>query len=134
MCYRVAHENFKLPKSHICHQCDFRCTSKKDLRRHIETHEEKKPCPECGQKVRKLEAHIQTVHTPDEMKSQQCQDCGKGFFNLDELKKHRMNVHLKLRPYKCRYGCDVGYNDRSNRNQHEKRVHGKLFRIAKEEN
>ena len=50
-----------------------------------------------------------------------------------QLEIHRMNVHLKLRPHKCRYGCDISYNDTSNRNAHEKKTHGKLFTTAKEE-
>ena len=29
-----------------------------------------------------------------------------------DIKKHVMNVHLKERPYKCRYGCEVGKLDR----------------------
>ena len=48
-----------------------------------------------------------------------------------------MNVHLKLRPYKCRFGCDFGYNDFSNRNAHEKKKHGgryeELFPDRKED-
>ena len=44
-----------------------------------------------------------------------------------------MNVHLKLRPYKCRYGCEFAYNDRSNRNAHEKKTHGNLFMTGEEE-
>ena len=50
-----------------------------------------------------------------------------------KLEIHRMNVHLKLQPYKCRYGCDIAYNDVSNRNQHEKRTHGKLFVVVRDE-
>ena len=71
-----------------------------------------------------------------------------------------MNVHLKLRPYSCRYGCEFGnfviskkkllklkhmiffahfvihyefflaYNDLSNRNHHEKKKHGGLYIAA----
>ena len=44
-----------------------------------------------------------------------------------------MSVHLKLRPYKCRYGCDDSYNDYHNRNSHEKKKHGKLFTTAEKE-
>ena len=65
------------------------------------------------------------MHTDDRDKRFQCIDCGKGFIERNKLEKHKMNVHLKLRPYICRVdGCDVSYNDASNRNQHEKRVHG----------
>ena len=90
-------------------------------------HTEKLPCPHCGVKVRRLDVHISAKHTPDHEQKYQCQDCGKGFGELRILKAHQMNVHLKLRPYNCRYGCDIAYNDISNRNQHEKRQHGKLY-------
>ena len=50
----------------------------------------------------------------------------------DTLESHRMSMHLKLRPHYCRYGCDMSYNDTSNRNQHEKRVHGQLFTVVKQ--
>ena len=75
---------------------------------------------------------MKRIHTPDEKKKFQCQDCGKGFAQKDSFEAHRMSMHLKLRPHKCRYGCDMAYNDVSNRNQHEKRVHGKLFMTEKQ--
>ena len=90
-------------------------------------------CPQCGLMVRLLDSHIMDVHTPDHMKTYQCPDCGKGFSSSTSLKTHRMNVHLKLRPYRCRYGCEDSYNDTSNRNSHEKKKHGKLFTTTKEE-
>lgn len=31
-----------------------------------------------------------------------------GFGGKAQLSKHIMNVHLKLRPYKCRFGCEFG--------------------------
>ena len=99
----------------------------KMLQVHLQTHREKIPCPQCGILVRDLQSHIAAVHTSDQDKRFQCQDCGKGFNGKKKLEDHRMNVHLKLQPYKCRYGCDFGYNDISNRNQHEKKKHGKLF-------
>ena len=77
--------------------------------------------------------HMASVHTPDHMKKFQCQDCGKGFTSSTGLERHRMNVHLKLRPYECRYGCEFRYNDFNNRNAHEKKTHGKLFFSAREE-
>ena len=74
------------------------------------------------------------MHTADEEKSFQCQECGKGFHKLDALKKHQMSVHLKLRPYKCRYGCTFAYNDQGNRNAHEKKTHGQLYKPNENEN
>ena len=75
--------------------------------------------------MRDLDDHMIVMHTDDRDKRFQCIDCGKGFIYKDNLEKHKMNVHLKLRPYICRYeGCGVSFNDVSNRNQHEKRVHG----------
>ena len=76
---------------------------------------------------------MKTTHTPDDQKKHQCQDCGKGFISKNGLKEHRMNVHLKLRPYKCRYGCEFAYNDRANRNCHEKKKHGQVFTTQQDE-
>ena len=131
---RAVHEKQQLPRNHICHKCDHKCVTMSQLKRHLESHRRKKLCPHCGIKVRKLILHIQTVHTPDEKKKHQCQDCGKGFLYAELLKKHEMNVHLKLRPYKCRYGCDTAYNDKGYRNRHEKRIHGKVFTVVRDKN
>ena len=76
---------------------------------------------------------MQNTHIPEEKKNFQCQHCSKGFFYKHQLDQHLMNMHLKLKPYNCRYGCDLSYNDISNRNQHEKRRHGKLFTTVEEE-
>ena len=118
---------------HKCSKCDKTFLEALGLKRHMESHEDKTPCPECGLKVRNLKLHMKVAHTPDDQKPFQCPDCGKGFLDKRTLGHHRMNVHLKLRPYNCRYGCDIAYNDTSNRNQHEKKNHGKLFTTEKEE-
>ena len=130
---KIEHEKVQILKPFICDKCDHCCESKGALRKHMEVHEEKLPCPECGERVRNMKGHIIAVHTPDELKKHQCQDCGKGFNCSSQLEKHRMNIHLKLRPYNCRYGCDISYNDTSNRNAHEKKTHGKLYTTVKEE-
>ena len=130
---KIVHEKIERVRNHICNLCGkgFPCES--HLIKHMRTHEEKKSCPECGVKVRNMELHNQTCHTPDHMKKFQCQDCGRGFIAINNLETHRMNMHLKLKPYNCRYGCDLSYNDISNRNAHEKRRHGKLFTTVEEE-
>jgi|ERR1712126_270644 len=124
MHHKIIHQ--KVTKTIICNQCGKDFFKQGDLNKHLRSHEEKRPCPDCGKMVSRLDLHILTVHTPDELQKYRCQDCDKGFFSMKLLKSHRMNVHLKLRPYKCRFGCDMAYNDGSNRRQHEKRVHGQL--------
>ena len=111
----------KMVECPICHR------SVKALKAHMLTHEQMQCCPTCGISVRSLKLHMKRVHTADEKKKFQCQDCEKGFDLKQCLEKHRINVHLKTYPYQCRYGCDVKYNDTSNRNSHEKKKHGELF-------
>ena len=128
------HAKLKLEDFKACHICGKNYKSAENLEAHIKKiHAEKVACPQCGILVRNLKTHIAAIHTLDQDKKFQCQDCGKGFDKTEKLEKHRMNVHLKLQPYKCRYGCDIAYNDSSNRNHHEKKKHGKLFTTVKEE-
>ena len=109
-----------------CHICGTKINPHY-LRIHLLTHEDKVICKICNKEVKQLRHHMMTVHKSDEQKAQQCPDCGKGFIDINRLKKHQMSVHLKLRPYKCRYGCTFAYNDSSNRNAHERKTHGKIF-------
>ena len=128
------HGKLKIEDFKPCHICGKEFKSVGLLQAHVKRyHKEKEACPHCGDKVRNLKKHIEAMHTLDKDKKYQCQDCGKGFMEKQKLEMHRMNVHLKLQPYKCRYGCDIAYNDVSNRNQHEKRTHGKLFVVVRDE-
>ena len=100
----------------------------------MKTHQEKKACPICGMNVRHLDEHLKFVHTADDKKKFQCQDCGKGFVRKGDIEKHRINVHLKTKtkkPYHCRYGCDSTYNHPTNRNRHENAKHGGIFNKPK---
>ena len=86
-------------------------------------------CPICGKTVKVLKVHLKKAHTDDSEKPFHCDQCGKGFCETAHKRAHQMNVHLKMRPYKCRYGCadNIGYNDLSNRNSHERKKHGGVF-------
>ena len=125
---------YHMNKEHIaeecsCEKCGKRFDNKMSLQSHIRRHcnKELEQCNLCGVQVRHMKAHMHAVHTRDEDKRHCCEFCGKGFLEKRAVEKHKMNVHLKLRPHRCRYGCDIGYNDTSNRNAHEKKIHGGLF-------
>jgi len=124
--HRTEHENEPMVSCDICgKQFSFEAS----LSQHKRTHEEKITCHLCPMKIRAklMKNHIANMHTDDSEKNYQCTDCGKGFLNKKSLEAHTMSVHLKLRPYKCRYGCAFAYNDASNRGAHERKVHGAVF-------
>ena len=80
------------------------------------------PCPICGKFVKKMKIHTNLCHTSDSEKKFKCEHCGKGFIEKKSMESHT-NMHLKLKPHKCRKGCELGFADPANRGQHEKRVH-----------
>ena len=121
--FHVANAHDKVP----CHICGKKF-GKKALSDHLtRTHKPKETCKLCGKEVRLMKKHINDVHTPDRNKSFTCQECGKGFFGSHALQRHQMNVHLRLRPYKCRYGCSFASSYSCHRNRHEKKSHGSIF-------
>ena len=102
------------------------------LNQHMKRVHRPSPCQVCGKIVKNMKQHISTLHKDDSEKKFRCDSCGKGFPGNAQLQSHKMSVHIKSRPYQCRYGgCEniPGYNDTSNRNSHEKKKHGKLFSI-----
>ena len=117
-----------------CELCGKLFAENYGLRKHMEKiHTEKEACQICGFKTHFLKRHHKTVHTKNEDKKCQCQECGKGFVNKIHLERHKISMHLKTKPYNCRYGCDISYSDFSNRNAHEKKTHGKIFLNVKEQ-
>ena len=128
------HKNFAhADGSHPCDKCGKVFPSKPSLDEHIKRSCQMKiiPCPICGAMVKRMRDHMNAVHVEDKEKRFQCGVCGKGFHAERKLKVHEMNMHIKSRPHRCRYGCDIGYNDISNRNAHEKKTHGARFDLAK---
>lgn len=111
-----------------CNICGAQFEGTYRLKAHLKrTHNELKPCPYCGQFFKNINKHINTSHTADSEKKYQCKECGKGFIDITKLNGHMMNVHIRSRPYHCRYQCGVSYNDRGNRNGHERSKHGGLW-------
>jgi hypothetical protein len=111
-----------------CPDCNKPFESQLKLKVHIDRVHNPSPCPICGKVVKILKRHLVTNHTDNSEMRLHCDQCEKGFNDQAKLRSHMMNVHLKSRPYKCGYGCsdNIGYNDVSNRNSHEKKKHGAL--------
>ena len=110
-----------------CEKCGKKYNDTMSLRDHMRDCMKAVQCNLCGAMVTRINDHIRNVHTAEEDKRFVCDLCGKGFHQKKKLENHKMNNHLKLRPHRCRYGCDIGYNDTSNRNAHERKKHGGLF-------
>ena len=91
------------------------------------------PCPICGKVLTNTQMykHTKQWHTPDSEKKWKCEHCGKGFLDKAPMVAH-INVHLKIKPNKCKMGCGLGFADPRNRRQHEKRVHKNIPTITKD--
>jgi len=112
----------------VCELCSKEFEGTFRLKLHMRSfHSEKKPCPLCGEMIKKLGIHMKTMHTQDKDKKYQCDQCGKGFPEMGKLEIHKMSVHINARPYECRYGCGAACNDKGNRKKHEVTKHGKSF-------
>lgn len=124
----IAHENGSYP----CDSCGKIYPSKANLDDHVKRICQVKivPCAICGAMVKRMREHMNAVHLDDKEKRFQCGICGKGFFAEKKLRVHEMSMHIKTRPHRCRYGCDIGYNDISNRNAHERKTHGQRFELS----
>ena len=119
----------------ICSVCGKTFTRKQNLKLHIQTqhtdmliqqnkiHRKKATCQVCGKLVAHLNAHMFARHTEESDLNFECKTCGKRLGSLKNFNYH-MNVHLNIKPFQCREGCDMAYRDVGNRNKHEKRVHG----------
>merc|ERR1712129_244867 len=93
------------------------------------SHKEKAPCPHCGKVIKKMLRHIKTEHTSDSDKKYKCLQCEKGFIDKNKLEGHMRSVHIRDRPFVCRYSCGVASNDKGNRKKHEIGKHGGVFKL-----
>ena len=117
------HESIPMP----CPECGKIMGSKIAVDSHKRKVHSASACIICGVVIKNMKIHMQEMHIDDSEKRYQCQDCGKGFMDKQRLTDHRMNMHIKSQPHKCRYGCENRYNDKSNRNAHERRRHGEVY-------
>ena len=86
-------------------------------------------CAKICKSSQQLKKHLRN-HIAEEDKPLQCDQCEKRFLEKQKLASHRMSMHVKARPYSCRYGCGgMDYNDRSNRDAHERKKHGCVYTL-----
>ena len=115
-------------ETHVCDICSREFNGSLKLKMHIRRfHGEKKPCTLCGQMVKSMWIHKKTMHTNDSDKKYKCDHCTKGFVEKGKLEIHMTSVHIKNRPFVCRYECGAASNEKGNRKKHEIAKHGQAW-------
>lgn len=104
----------------ICNFCGKGFRRSNQLKIHLDIHTTipELLCPICKRSQSSkadLENHLK-IHSD---KRVQCTICGKFFSRNFHLIDHHNAVHLKLRPFKCKY-CELAFGDRKTRRTHEK--------------
>jgi hypothetical protein len=106
----------------ICENCGKYFRNKYFLKYHSIGCRGKTSCPICGKLVKQMKHHTDMCHSSDLDKKWKCEHCGKGFLGQRHMEIHA-NIHLKLKPFKCRKGCERVFSQPAHRGRHEKRVH-----------
>ena len=85
-----------------CEFCEYRCSKKDRLTRHVRNvHYKEKPhgcelCDACFGRKDKLKRHMSTVHSQD--RPFKCDFCAHSSGRKDKIREHIQSVHLKNRP------------------------------------
>lgn len=105
----------------ICSHCNKELPCLSSLKDHIKKVHEKVPCPECGEMFANIlmKRHIQSKHTPNDLKKYKCEVCGKGFAAKGNFEDHK-NIHTGEKPYKCKY-CMACFASKGTHAMHERK-------------
>ena len=122
-----------IPDRFTCFLCEFVCSSRIDVVKHVNDHHEKVTltCPECNKEVFFLTTHMKehgkTSGNASDVSDigsgeRSCNLCHKNFENDFLLKIHRKKVHQKNHMYiPCKVCCKMIISERMRR--HLKEVH-----------
>jgi len=111
-----------------CTICQYQCTSKASLDKHVHlVHKKERPfaCQVCqrrfGQKVH-LNVHMNAVHLKD--RPFHCDECGYAAATKGLVQKHVSTVHRKEKPYACEI-CNSRFGQKVHMQKHVITVHMK---------
>ena len=96
-------------------------------------HRNSEQCEECSGVFKNLAKHKKTIHTKESEKKYQCDHCEKGFIDKTRRDVHVQSVHMKKKPFICRFDCGYACADGGNRLKHEKLHHReKMFKTEQQ--
>ena len=111
----------------LCELCDYTCSLKSNLKRHIlSVHEGNKPfkcdiCDySCSQKS-SMNQHVLSVHEGNKLFK--CNICGYKFSQKGKMNQHVALVHNEKKPFKCNT-CDATFSSNRNMKTHVSKIHG----------
>ncbi|XP_034482118.1 zinc finger protein 470 [Drosophila innubila] len=117
-----AAENARNNEQHYCDVCQKHFHSRYTLKYHtMQQHSDadgvQHECQICGRRLAKRFMLVQhmLMHTADKMP---CEHCGRLFARKFELEAHIRAVHLKLKPFDCKY-CSESFASRKTLRHHE---------------
>eukprot|EP00088_Acartia_fossae_P051530 TRINITY_DN5789_c0_g1_i10.p1 TRINITY_DN5789_c0_g1~~TRINITY_DN5789_c0_g1_i10.p1 ORF type:complete len:534 (+),score=88.53 TRINITY_DN5789_c0_g1_i10:34-1635(+) len=116
-----------------CNECGKTLCNEQSLIRHMSLHKPPEfPCPICGKLFhtkRYMNLHTKRTHAQPQDLKFKCDVCNKGFNERDKMESHK-NIHLNVKPYKCRW-CERAFKDDSNRRAHERTSHAAEYMANK---